>query len=141
MRQLSIGQIAKAAGIKVVTIRYYEQIRLMPKARRTGANYRAYTAQDLRKLRFIRRCRDLGFTLNQIRELMQLSLLGNGDCSAVYRITARHLSDIENKITDLKQLAKELRRITKSCQGGSTIAECRIIEALATFLPTGNRET
>src|SRR5579863_8153556 len=107
MRQLSIGQIAEAAGIKVVTIRYYERIQLMPKARRTGGNCRAYTAQDLRKLRFIRRCRDLGFTLDQIRELMQLSLRGSGDCSAVYRITARHLADIEDKITDLRQLARE----------------------------------
>ena len=133
--QLSIGQIAKAAGTKVVTIRYYERIRLMPKARRTDGNYRAYTAQDLRKLRFIRRCRDLGFTLDQIRGLMQLSLLGTGDCAAVYRITARHLADIEDKIADLRQLAKELRKIAKSCEGGNTIAECRIIEALAAYLP------
>jgi Cu(I)-responsive transcriptional regulator len=133
VRQLSIGQIAKAADIKVVTIRYYERIRVMPKARRTDGNYRAYTTQDLRKLRFIRRCRDLGFTLDQIRELMRLSLQGSEDCSAVYRITARHLADIEDKIADLRQLAKELRRITKSCEGGNAIADCRIIEALAAY--------
>ncbi len=133
MRQLSIGQIAKAAGIKVVTIRYYERVRLMPRARRTGGNYRTYTTQDLHRLRFIRRCRDLGFTLDHIRELLRLSLQEGEDCSAVYRITARHLADIEDKIADLKRLAAELRKITRSCQGGNAIADCRIIEALAAF--------
>ena len=129
MRHLSIGQIANATRVKVVTIRYYERIGLVPKARRTTGNYRAYTTEDLCKLQFIRRCRDLGFTLDQIRELMRLSLQGSEDCSAIYRITARRLADIEDKILDLRRLARQLRRITKACEGGA-ISDCRIIEAL-----------
>src|SRR3977135_3847055 len=71
--QLSIGDVAKATGVKVVTIRYYEQIGLMPAPSRTEGNYRAYSQEHIRGLRFIRRCRDLGFTLDQVRDLLRLS--------------------------------------------------------------------
>ena len=88
--RLSIGDLAKATGTKVVTIRYYEQVGLLPEPTRTEGNYRAYSPEHLRRLRFIRRCRDLGFTLDQVRGLLRLSSQKDNACSEVDRITAQH---------------------------------------------------
>jgi Cu(I)-responsive transcriptional regulator len=130
-RGFSIGDLAKGAGTKVVTVRYYEQIGLLPVPSRTAGNYRTYSNEHIRRLRFIRRCRDLGFTLDQIRDLLRLSSQKDEGCADVDRITAQHLIEIEQKISDLKRLAKELRRLNNSCQGNGIIADCRIIEALS----------
>ena len=129
--RISIGDLAKGTGTKVVTVRYYEQIGLLPVPSRTAGNYRTYSNEHMRRLRFIRRCRDLGFTLDQIRDLLRLSSQKNEGCAEVDRITAQHLIEIEQKISDLKRLAKELRRLNNCCQGNGIIADCRIIEALS----------
>src|SRR5438128_11085617 len=92
---ISIGNLAKGTGTKVVTVRYYEQIGLLPVPSRTAGNYRTYSNEHMRRLRFIRRCRDLGFTLDQIRDLLRLSCQKNEDCAEVDRITAEHLAEIE----------------------------------------------
>ncbi len=128
---LGIGQLAKATGTKVVTIRYYEQIGLLPPPSRTEGNYRNYSDGDMRRLRFVRRCRDLGFTLDQVRDLLRLSSQENRECAEVDRITAAHLVTIEDKVSDLKRLAVELRRLSRCCQGKGIIADCRIIETLS----------
>ena len=114
-----------------MTVRYYEQIGLLPVPSRTAGNYRTYSNEHVRRLRFIRRCRDLGFTLDQIRDLLRLSSQKDEECAEVDRITAQHLIEIEQKIADLKRLAKELRRLNNCCQGKGIIADCRIIEALS----------
>jgi DNA-binding transcriptional MerR regulator len=129
--KLTIGQLSKQADVKVVTIRYYEGLKLMPVPPRTEANYRVYDRQQLRRLRFIRRCRDLGFTLGQIRELLNLSTQAAKECSRVDRITEEHLKEIESKVADLRRLAAELRRIKNCCPGKGLIANCRILEALS----------
>jgi Cu(I)-responsive transcriptional regulator len=129
--RISIGDLAKGTGTKVVTVRYYEQIGLLPAPSRTAGNYRTYSNEHMRRLRFIRRCRDLGFTLDQIRDLLRLSSQKDEECAEVDRITAQHLIEIEQKISDLKRLAKELRRLNNCCQGNGIIADCRIIEALS----------
>lgn len=129
-RAITIGDLAKATDTKVVTIRYYEQAGLLPPPSRTGGNYRSYEAEHLNRLRFIRRCRGLGFTLEQVRELLTLSGQGERDCCAVDQIAQEHLAAVERKIVDLRRLATELHRISDGCQGG-TVAECRIIEALS----------
>jgi Cu(I)-responsive transcriptional regulator len=129
--RLTIGELAKATGTKVVTVRYYEQAGLLPAPPRTPGNYRAYGVDHLHRLRFIRRCRDLGFTLDQVRDLLCLSSQEDQACSEVDRITAEHLTEIERKIADLARLANELRRISSQCQGNGRIADCRIIEALS----------
>ena len=126
----SIGGLAKATGTKVVTIRYYEKIGLLPEPPRTSGNYRTYDASHRERLHFIRRCRDLGFTLEQVRELLNLSKTTDRDCAAVDRLALDHLAEIERKIADLKRLEKELRRLSDCCQGGR-IGDCRIIEALS----------
>jgi len=129
--RISIGDLAKGTGTKVVTVRYYEQIGLLPVPSRTAGNYRTYSNEHMRRLRFIRRCRDLGFTIAQIRDLLRLSSQKDEDCAEVDRITAQHLIEIEQKISDLKRLAKELRRLNNCCQGNGIIADCRILEALS----------
>ena len=129
--RLSIGDLSKEAGVKVVTIRYYEQIKLMPAPPRTEGNYRAYKEEHLHRLRFIHRCRSFGFSLDQIRDLLHLSTQPRQKCSEVDRITLNHLKEIERKVADLRRLAAELRRIKRRCPGKSLISNCRILEALS----------
>lgn len=128
---LSIGDLANAAETKPVTIRYYERMGLLPVPPRTSSNYRAYSEVHLHRLRFIRRCRDLGFTLDQVEDLLQLSSDEHRDCTEVDRLAAAHLQAVEIKIADLTRLAEQLRQISRSCRGRRTIANCRIIEALS----------
>lgn len=126
----SIGDLSKATDTKVVSIRYYEKVGLLPAPPRTAANYRAYDSGHMRRLRFIRRCRELGFTLEQVREMLSLSEREDQNCAVVDRITVEHLAEVEDKIADLQRLATELRRLSTCCKGGR-VAECRIIEALS----------
>ncbi|WP_045391613.1 helix-turn-helix domain-containing protein [Falsirhodobacter sp. alg1] len=125
-----IGDLARLTGTKVVTIRYYESIGLMPPPERSAANYRVYGQAQLDRLRFIRRCRDLGFALDQITELAALSSDRQRCCDEVDTLTRTHLAAVEEKIADLNALADELRRIGDQCHGGTTISDCRIIDAL-----------
>ena len=128
---MSIGELAKETGVKIVTIRYYEQIGVLPAPARTAGNYRAYNEGHAQQLRFIRRCRDLGFSLDEVRELFRLSTENASSCADVCRIADRHLKAIEDKLTDLNRLASELSRISASCSGSGPMAECRILEALS----------
>jgi len=127
---MSIGELAKATDVKVVTIRYYEQVGLMPAPSRTEGNYRSYNTEQTHRLQFIKRLRELGFTLDEVRDLLRLSSEKSKPCDEVDRITNAHLATVEKKLRDLKKLATELRALSKRCQGGGRIAECRIIEAL-----------
>jgi DNA-binding transcriptional MerR regulator len=128
--RFSIGELSKATGVKVVTIRYYEHVNLMPAPLRTGGNYRVYRREDLHRLQFVRRCRDLGFTHDQLRDLLHLSVQSRKRCSGIDRITENHLKDIEGRIADLRRLAAQLRRIKNGCPGKGLIADCRILAAL-----------
>lgn len=128
---LRIGDLARETDTKVVTIRYYEKIGLLPEPERSTGNYRTYTGATLDRLRFIRRCRALGFSLDQILELLDLSSDVAHSCGEVDRMTADHLAEVERKIADLTRLAEELRRIAASCQGGGTISNCRIMDAIS----------
>ena len=125
-----IGNLAKQAGVKVVTIRYYEQAGLLPVCERTSGNYRVYVQEHLQRLKFVRRCRELGFSLEQIRDLLLLSASQSPTCANVCGVAADHLKEVESKITDLKRLASELRRIGSSCNGKRSSADCRLIASL-----------
>lgn len=126
----SIGALADATDAKVETVRYYERIGLLPEPERTAGNYRAYTGDHLARLSFIRRARDLGFTLDQVRALLGLADNKNNDCCAVDAMARDHLTDIDRKIADLKALRRELNDLLGQCKQG-TIADCRIIGALS----------
>lgn len=131
---LTIGELGKATGTKVETIRYYERIGLLPKPPRTDGNYRAYGKSELGRLSFIRRARDLGFPLDHVRALLSLSDDRGRDCATVDALARDHLAEVEHKIADLTALRRELAALIKSCKGG-TVAECRIIEALGPSEP------
>ena len=125
-----IGDLAKQTGTKVETIRYYEQIGILPAPARTTSNYRSYGPDHLGRLSFIRRARDLGFSLEKVRHLLSLSDQKNRSCSSVDAIARTHLAEVDRKIADLRALRRELGSIIDQC-GCGTIAECRIIEALS----------
>jgi Cu(I)-responsive transcriptional regulator len=126
---LSIGDLARAAGTKAETVRYYERIGLLPAPARTSGNYRAYARSHLERLSFIRRARDLGFSLDQVRALLRLADDRSQSCVEVDRIAKLHLAEVERKIADLASLGEELRQLIEKCRHG-TIAECRILDAL-----------
>lgn len=128
--RLAIGDLAKATATKVETIRWYERIGLLPVPGRTAGNYRAYSLEHLNRLSFIRRARDLGFSLEQVRGLLGLADDRARSCEAVDAIAREHLNEVERKIADLSALHRELDELIGQCQCG-TIAECRIIEALS----------
>jgi DNA-binding transcriptional MerR regulator len=131
-RELNIGGLSKETGVKVVTIRFYEKIGVLAAPPRSAGNYRVYSQQHVRRLHFVRRCRDLGFSLDQIIDFLRLSSENSSSCVKVCRIVERHLKHVEGKLADLKRLASELRRITSSCTGTRPMSECRIIESLST---------
>ena len=127
---LSVGDLAKATGTKIETIRWYEKVGILPAPARTAGNYRAYGQDHLSRLSFVRRGRGLGFTLDGVRALLALADQRDRDCGEVDTIARQHLADVERKIADLTALAAELRSVIGQCHGGS-ISECRIIETLA----------
>lgn len=127
---MKIGELATATATKVETVRYYEKIGLLTPPARTSANYRAYGSEHLARLSFIRRARDLGFTLEAVRELLTLSDDKAQSCKAVDSIAQSHLTEIDRKIGDLAALRSELDRVLGSCRHG-TIGNCKIIETLA----------
>lgn len=129
-QQFSIGDLAKATETKVETIRYYERIGLLPEPGRTSGNYRSYSDQHLGRLSFVRRARDLGFSIEQVRALLGLSDHRDRSCATVDAIAREHLDEVDRKISDLRKLRRELGALIKQCDHG-TIADCRIIEALA----------
>ena len=127
---LNIGALAARTGVKAETIRYYERIGLLPLPARTPGNYRSYGPAHLERLSFIRRGRDLGFSLEEIRELLTLSDDKSQSCAEVDRIARVHLGQIERKLADLTALGAELRQLIEQCRQG-TISECRILKALS----------
>ena len=130
----TIGDMGKATGTKIETIRYYERIGILPKPARSTNNYRDYGQAELGRLSFVRRARDLGFSLDQVRALLRLSDNRSCDCAGIDRIAQEHLQEVDRKIADLSALRRELRAVIESCDGG-TVANCRIIEALGPEIP------
>jgi DNA-binding transcriptional MerR regulator len=127
---LTIGQLGKATGTAAETIRYYESIGLMPRVARTAANYRSYGSNEVARLSFIRRSRDLGFGLDQVRSLLELADDRSKPCMEVDALARGKLAEIDAKIADLSALRGELADLIGQCQQG-TVSECRILDALA----------
>ncbi|MBL0914447.1 MAG: helix-turn-helix domain-containing protein [Sphingopyxis sp.] len=126
---MKIGELSRATGTNIETIRYYERIGLLPAPARTNANYRSYGAEHRSRLSFVRHSRDLGFTIEEIRSLLDLSDHPDRDCGEADRIATRHLEQVEEKIAQLSLLRDELARIIGRCRGGLA-GDCRVIEAL-----------
>lgn len=126
---LSIGKLSAATGVKVPTIRYYEEIGLLPEAERSAGNQRLYGLKAQERLAFIRHSRELGFSLDDIRELLSLSDQPDMSCAAADVIATRQLVSVKDRITRLQALQQELERMLTQCAQG-TISDCKVIEAL-----------
>lgn len=127
---MKIGDLGRATGTKVETIRFYEAEGLLPEPARNAANYRVYELPHLERLSFIKRARDLGFTLDRVRELLRLADDPANSCADVDVIASKHATEIDRKLADLAALRRELVHLLGSCSG-PTIADCRIIGALS----------
>jgi DNA-binding transcriptional MerR regulator len=131
---LSIGAVAKRTGCSVPTIRYYEDIGLLPAAARTAAGQRSYGQADLGRLSFIRRCRDFGFSVEQVRELVELMGEPSRPCAEVRDIAAIHLAEVQRKLKEMAALEASLVAIVRSCDtacAGGAVVDCTILEGLA----------
>jgi DNA-binding transcriptional MerR regulator len=126
----TIGGLAKATGTKVPTIRYYEQIGLLPAAIRTEGNQRRYGSETVHRLRFVRHARGLGFPLAAVRELLSLAQMPEHSCAEADAIAARQLIEVRRRIAALGKLEAELESMVHQCAGGR-IENCRVIEALS----------
>ena len=126
---MKIGELSRATGTNIETIRYYERIGLLTAPARTDANYRSYGDAHRARLRFVRHSRELGFTIDEIRSLLDLSDHPERDCADADRIATAHLEQVEAKIAQLSALRDELTRIVGRCRGGLA-GDCRVIEAL-----------
>lgn len=125
----TIGKLAAATGVKVPTIRFYEQIGLLPAAPRTASDRRLYDDVALRRLSFIRHARQLGFDIDSIRSLLDLSDHPDRPCGEANAIAERHLREVTEKIAQLQALKTELSRMTAECAGGR-VSACKVIEVL-----------
>ncbi len=123
------GELAVRTGCNIETIRYYEQIRLLPAPPRSQGGHRLYGQELLKRLNFVRRSRALGFTLEEIRGLLRLVDGGKYTCAQVEARALDHLHEIQRKISDLKKLKRVLEAMASQCSGG-TVPECPIIDAL-----------
>lgn len=126
----SIGEAARRSGVKIATIRYYEQIGLLPAPARSEGNRRHFEAADLRRLAFIRHARELGFAVEAIRALLSLQDNPDQSCAAADSIARARLSEVDRRIAGLTALKAELERMVSECVSGK-IAQCRVIETLA----------
>lgn len=128
--QFTIGDVAKASGVKVPTIRYYEEIGLLPPPPRTEGGRRSYGAPDISRLSFIRHARELGFEVEAIRTLLVLQESPDQSCAAADAIARERLVEVDRRIASLTALKAELQRMVEGCSHGH-ICDCRVIEILA----------
>jgi DNA-binding transcriptional MerR regulator len=135
MMKLTIGRIAREADTQVETVRYYERIGLLRPPARTDANYRVYGVDDLGRLSFIRRARELGFSIDQVRSLLTLADKTTEPCGPIEEVARSHRQMVESKISDLLALKLKLDTLIRECGQGSTF-ECSIIDALSPRPPS-----
>lgn len=129
MDKLTIGKLAEAAGVGIDTVRFYERAGLIRKPARSAAGYRLYAADEISRLRFIRRAKDLGFSLEEIAELLRLND-GQGPRASVRELARRRLDEIERKLGELRALQQSLRTLVGQCDGEGGLAGCPIIESV-----------
>ncbi|MFC3651261.1 heavy metal-responsive transcriptional regulator [Dyella humi] len=128
---LTIGTVAKRAGVPIDTIRYYEREGLLPEPLRRASGYRSYNETAIKRLRFIRRAKDLGFTLEEIRDLLALSGDRRGGVKAVRKRAEQRLASIDARIAELMRIRKGLQQLIEACPGHGDPEHCPILRALA----------
>lgn len=125
----SRGQLAKSTGVKGETIRYYEKCGLLNEPERSGGGHRIYTDDHAARLKFIRRCRELGFSISEIDGLLGLADSQGKTCEQVRRTTASHLDDVQDKIKDLRKMERTLKGLISQCKA-NTSPDCPVIDVL-----------
>ena len=136
--RLTVGTLSERTGCHIETIRYYERIGLMPRTARSNGGHRLFGEAHVKRLGFIRRGRELGFTLDQIRTLLRLVDGGRYTCAHVRRITSAHLDDVHRKIADLRTIERVLGDMVVQCDRGA-VPKCAVIDALFEHPGDGSR--
>jgi MerR family gold-responsive transcriptional activator of gol and ges genes len=136
---MNIGEASKASGVSAKMIRYYEEIELIPHAARSGSGYRAYTGSDVHRLRFIRRARDLGFSVTEIGELLSLWDDRSRQSADVKRLAQAHFGDLEERIRNLRQMADALQKLSDCCAGDER-PDCPILATMEDPEEVGEEE-
>ena len=131
---MNIGQASKASGVSAKMIRYYESIDLIPRSARRESGYREYGAVDVHRLAFVRRARDLGFTIDRIRELLRLWSDGDRSSAEVKAIALEHMAELKQRARHLNEMAEALKHLASACEGDHR-PECPIIKGLAGEIP------
>jgi MerR family copper efflux transcriptional regulator len=134
MPNLKIGDLAEQSHVNLQTIRYYEREGLLPKPPRLASGYRVFTPDAVRRVRFIKRAQELGFSLKEIKELLSIRVDPRSDCSEVQRLAKAKLADIEQKVQALQAMRKVLSKLATACPGRGPSSECPILES---FEPDG----
>jgi MerR family transcriptional regulator, mercuric resistance operon regulatory protein len=130
MRPLTIALLAKASGVHLETVRYYERVGLMPEPERAANGYRSYDPQHVKRLFFIRRAREIGFSIGAIRDLLALAEPGRASCAEVQNLTVAHLAEVRSKIADLRKLEAILADAVERCSTGLEPI-CPVLDLLA----------
>ena len=130
-RSLTISPLARQAGVGIDTVRYYERMGLLPEPPRRASGYRVYPADTLQRLQFIRRAKNLGFSLEEIKELLELSHRSGDGVGAVKATAAAKLKDVEERIVELERMRDGLRQLVDACPGHGAPQDCPILGALS----------
>ena len=133
-RAMTVGQTARLAEVGIPTMRFYERAGLLPKPERTGANYRIYPDETVVRIRFIRRAQQLGFTLNEIKDLLELRVNRRQSCSDVRHLAAEKIADIESRIRSLQKMRKALLKLAEQCDADGGKSRCPLLDSLETEL-------
>ncbi len=128
---LKIGEVASSTEIPIATIRYYERMGLLETPERTASGYRQYSEGVIKRLRFIHQAKSLGFTLNEIKELLSISVRPGNTCGAVRQQTEAKLADVEKKLQELQRIKRALLILNRECPGVGSRNECPILDALS----------
>jgi MerR family copper efflux transcriptional regulator len=132
MKILTSGQLAKKAHVNVETIRYYERRGLMPEPHRSESGYRHYSQDSIARIQFIKRAKELGFSLKEVSELLYLRVDPNTTCADVKRMAEVKIADIKEKIHALERIKEALTKLRAACKGRGPAGKCPILEALDT---------
>jgi len=128
---MKIGELASKAEVNIDTVRYYERQGLLPAPQRLSSGYRQYAPEDVTRLRFVRRAKALGFTLHEIRDLLELSSQRGEDMAGMKAAAVQKLRDVEEKLAELTRIRNGLKTLVDSCPGHGVLEQCPILSALS----------
>lgn len=130
MKELTVGRLAEKTGVNIETVRYYERSGILPKPARKPSGYRLYSQEDVARLQFIIHAKELGFSLKEIKELLELRIDRKTNCEEVRQQAEAKIGDIEKKIADLERIQKVLVKLATACRNREPTGECPVLEAL-----------